>query len=358
VPTDATSDTSARPSAVRLRVTLRDVARAAGVGLATASRALDPESRYVAADVRQRVKDAAQRLGYRPNASARATTTGSTPTIAMLVSDIRDPYNAQLVHGAIQQARPSGLMVTITGTEHIIDDEVRVVRMLRSQRPRALVLTGMHSGSASSRAALLRELERYEQDGGRLVVAGDDELPFDTAAVPRREGARKLVATLAGLGYRSIALITPDVDSTGVREWEAGVLEGAREHDVRLDQASMVHVPMSREGGRSAAAGYLGSGRPQADALLAANDAMALGAMSAVREAGLVVGQEIGVAGFDDVVDADDVTPGLTSVDLSLEPIGRTAVDLALQSPDTRRRLVVFEARVVVRGSTPPRSHR
>ncbi len=273
----------------------------------------------------------------------------------MLVSDIRDPYNAQLVHGAIQQARPSGLMVTISGTEHVIDDEVRVIRMLRSQRPRAMVLTGTRSGSASSRVALLRELELYEQDGGRIVVAGDDELPFDTAAVPRREGARKLVAALAGMGYRSMALITPDVDSTGVREWETGVLEAAREHEVRVDRASMVRVPTSREGGYSAASGYLSSGRERVDALLAVTDAMALGAMSAVRHAGMVVGQDIGVAGFDDVVDADDVTPGLTSVDLSLESIGRTAVDLALQEPDAHRRLVVFEARAVLRDSTPAR---
>lgn len=353
---DARSDADEQPSGVHLPVTLRDVAREAGVGLATASRALDPDSRYVTREVRGRVLETARRLGYRPNASAKATTTGWTPTIAMLVSDIRDPYHAQLVHGAVQEARSSGLMVTITGTDHVIDDEVRVVRMLRSQLPRAMVLTGTHSGSTSSRAALLRELELYEQNGGRVVVAGDDELPFDTAAVPRREGARKLVAALAGLGYRAVALITPDVDSTGVREWETGVLEGAREHGVRVDQASMVGVPMSREGGYSAATGYLGSGRPQVDALLAATDAMALGAMNAVRDAGMVLGQEIGVAGFDDVVDADDVTPGLTSVDLSLEPIGRTAVDLALREPDARRRLIVFEARVVLRDSTPPRS--
>ncbi|WP_277211780.1 LacI family DNA-binding transcriptional regulator [Isoptericola croceus] len=353
--TETSGEAGGRANTVRPPVTLRDVAREAGVGLATASRALDPDSRYVAKDVRARVLETAERLGYRPNTSARATTTGSTPTIAVLVSDIRDPYNAQLVHGAIQQARSSGLMVTISGTEHVIDDEVRVIRMLRSQRPRVMVLTGTRSGSASSRVALLRELELYEQDGGRIVVAGDDELPFDTAAVPRREGARKLVATLAGMGYRSMALITPDVDSTGVREWETGVLEAAREHEVRVDRASMVRVPMSRDGGYSAASGYLGSAQERADVLLAATDAMALGAMSALRHAGVVVGQEVGVAGFDDVVDADDVTPGLTSVDLSLESIGRTAVDLALQEPDARRRLVVFEARVVLRDSTPVR---
>lgn len=352
---DGSSGSAGPSGAARPPVTLRDVARQAGVGLATASRALDPSSRHVAKDVRARVMETARQLGYRPNTSARATTTGSTPTIAMLVSDIRDPYNAALVHGAIQEARSSGLMVTITGTEHVIEDEVRVIRMLRGQRPRAMVLTGTRSGSASSRVSLLRELEHYERDGGRIIVAGDDELPFDTAAVPRREGARKLVVALAGLGYRSVALLTPDRDSTGVREWETGVLEGARECAVRVDQASMFRVPMSRDGGYAAASGYLGSHRSRVDALLAATDAMALGAMSAMRSAGVVPGREIGVAGFDDVVDADDVTPGLTSVDLSLEPIGRTAVDLALQAPDTRRRLIVFEARVVLRDSTPPR---
>lgn len=337
-------------------VTLRDVAKAAGVGLATASRALDPASRYVTDDARLRVHDAATKLGYRPNSSARATTTGATPTIAMVVSDIRDPYNAQLVHGAINAARHRGLMVTISGTEHAADDEVRVIRMLRSQRPLALVLAGARGGTNTSHASLLRELERYERDGGRIVVAGEDELPFDTAIVPRREGARLLITTLAELGYRSVALIRPNGDSSGVRSWETGIAEGARQTGVHVDHvAHLRDVPMSREGGYAAATELLSARRADVDALIAATDTMALGAMSAMRTIGLVPGTDIGVAGFDDVVDADDVTPGLTSVNLALEAVGAAVVDMATSVPAEQRRAEQFEARITVRASTPPR---
>lgn len=337
-------------------VTLRDVAKEAGVGVATASRALDPSSEHVTSAARARVLAAAASLGYRPNSSARATTTGATPTIAVVVSDIRDPYNAELVHGAISAARERGLIVTITGTEHADDDEVRVIRMLRSQRPRALALAGARGGSNSSHAALLRELERYEHDGGRVVVAGEDELPFDTALVPRREGARLLVVALAELGYRSVALIRPDGDSSGIRSWETGIAEGARQTGILVDHAAHLRgVPMSRDGGFAAASELLRDGRRKVDALVAATDTMALGAMSAVRSMGLLPGADIGVAGFDDVVDADDVTPGVTSVNLALEAVGGVLVELATSAPAQRRRVRQFDARVVVRGSTPAR---
>lgn len=317
---------------------------------------MDPASRYVTDDARSRVHEAAARLGYRPNSSARATTTGATPTIAMVVSDIRDPYNAQLVHGAVNAARDRGLMVTITGTEHAADDEVRVIRMLRSQRPLALVLAGARGGTNSSHATLLRELERYERDGGRVVVAGEDDLPFDTAIVPRREGARLLITTLAELGYRSVALIRPDGDSAGIRSWETGIAEGARQTGVQVDHVTYLRdVAMSREGGYAAATELLSSGRTSVDALAAATDTMALGAISAMRSLGLVPGIDVGVAGFDDVVDADDVTPGLTSVDLALESVGAAVVDMATAVASDTRRAQQFEARITIRASTPPR---
>jgi LacI family transcriptional regulator len=295
------------------------VAREAGVGLGTASRALDPRSQYVAADVRARVLETARRLGYRPNMSARATTTGATATVTVLVSDIRDPYNARLVHGAIESANRAGLIVTVAGTDHLIEDETRVVRLARSMRPRALVLTGIRSGSAVSRDALLRELSSYEQDGGRIVIAGDDELPFDTAVVPRRRGARELVRTLGELGYRRPVLVAPELDSTGTREWETGVLDGARDTALTVDAGAIARAPMTRDGGYRAAEQLIPRLTEGFDVLLAATDTMALGAMSALRAAGLRPGVDVAVAGFDDVVDADDVTPGLTSVDLALE---------------------------------------
>lgn len=344
------------PSAPPPSVTLRDVAREAGVALSTASRALDPASRYVTPEVRANVVETARRLGYRPNMSARATLMGRTSTVAVLVSDIRDPHDAQLVHGAIQRANQGGLLVNITGASHGVDDEMRAIRMLRGMRPLAMVLTDANTGHADSRAGILAELQRYLDDGGRVVVAGQDHLPFDTAVVPQRAGATALVSALADLGYRRPGLLVPEVHSLGVAEWEAGVLDGADKHGLLIDYRAAARAPRTRDGGYGAARRLLSlpeASRP--DVLVAATDLMALGAMSAVRDAGLRPGRDIGVAGFDDVVEADDVTPGLTSVDLALADLGATAVDLALQRPGSERRLARFEPRVVLRGSTPAR---
>ncbi|MCH7232258.1 LacI family transcriptional regulator [Glycomyces sp. L485] len=337
-------------------VTLRDVAAAAGVSKASASRALDPASQYVSSGMRARVLESARRLGYRPNTSARATTTGATAMVAVLVSDIRDPYNAEIVHGVIEQAGRSGLVATFAGTDHAIDDEIRVVRMMRSLRPHAMILTGARSGSTVSRTALEEELARYTQEDGRVVIAGDDELPFDTAILSRRRGASDLIAALFELGYERPALIRPEHDSVAAREWEDGIVDAARRLGMRFEYGSAVRAPMTRDGGYRAAE-HLIEHRPRGmDVVIAATDAMAIGAMSAMRNAGISPGTEIGVAGFDDVQGTEDVTPTLTSVSLALARVGAAAVELALMEPAAVRRRVEFESRVVLRGTTPDRA--
>lgn len=338
-------------------ITLRDVATAAGVSKASASRALDPDSPYVSAQMRARVVEAANRLGFRPDASAKATTAGTTEMAAVLVSDIRDPYNAEIVHGVIERAGRSGLVATFAGTDHAIDDEIRVVRMLRRLRPRAMILTGARSGSTVSRAALQEELAHYLRDGGRVVVAGDDDLPFDTVIVPRRRGAAALVDDLFRLGYRRPALVRPDHDSVATREWEDGVVETARALDMPLGYGTAIRAPMTRDGGYEAAKRLIDARPEGLDVILAATDAMAIGVMSALRDAGLEPGAEIGVAGFDDVVGAEDMSPALTSVNLALADAGAAAVELALTAPVQRRR-VELEPRVVLRGTTPARLDR
>ena len=352
---------SARPSAsetARMTITLRDVARAAEVSVATASRALDPQSRHVSAPVRERVVRAAQEMGYRPNTSARATTTGRTTMVAALVSDIREPFNAEIVHGVIERANLAGLVVTIAGTDHYFEDETRVVRMLRSMRPRAMVLTGARTGSSLARATLQEELKRYARDGGRVVVAGDDELPFDTAVLPRRRGAEMLVETLARRGYTAPAIVVPALDSVASQEWEAGVISGARAAGMHVEYSATVRAPLTRDGGFEAGRELLVSGPARFDVVLAATDMVALGVMGAIRDAGLRPGIDIGVAGFDNAIEADDVFPSLTSVDIALARAGAAAVELALQEAGSGRRVVELEPSVLLRDSTPPRTER
>lgn len=351
-PRSADVDVAESSPVVAARVTLRDVAAEAGVSLATASRALDPSSRHVAQQARERVLAAAAQLGYTPNTSARATTTGAASTIAVVVSDIRAPLNAHLVHGAIERANRDGLIVTITGTDAEIDDERRVVRMLRSMRPRAIVLTGNQFGSRESRTALMAELDRYVNDGGRVVVVGEYDMPFDTVVVPRKAAAAALVAALVSRGYRRPCLIGSS--NPAAEPWESGVLEGVAAAGMTIEPGSALRVSMSREGAYGAVASLAAEGRLTAfDILLTATDAMALGVLSALRDNGIRAGIDIAVAGFGDAVDGEDVTPTLTSVSLALEEVGRSAVDLAVQGSDGEPRVIRPVPEPVLRESTP-----
>ena len=184
--------------------TLLDVANAAGVSLATASRTLNGSTRTVNGDYRDRVLTAAAQLGYTPNLSAQAVAKGSTRTVALLVTDIADPPDAFLTAGVIDAAADAGLTVTVTVTGGDPDRELALVRTLRGQRPRVLILAGPASPDDADSAALTAELRSFEAGGGRVVVIGNRSLPF--ATVPHGEGVAALApAGLAGTGRAAVA---------------------------------------------------------------------------------------------------------------------------------------------------------
>ena len=184
--------------------TLLDVANAAGVSLATASRTLNGSTRTVNSDYRDRVLTAAAQLGYTPNLSAQAVAKGSTRTVALLVTDIADPPAAFLTAGVIDAAADAGLTVTVTVTGGDPDRELALVRTLRGQRPRVLILAGPASPDDADSAPLTAELRSFEAGGGRVVVIGNRSLPF--ATVPHGEGVAALApAGLAGTGRAAVA---------------------------------------------------------------------------------------------------------------------------------------------------------
>ena len=186
--------------------TLLDVANAAGVSLATASRTLNGSTRTVNGDYRDRVLTAAAQLGYTPNLSAQAVAKGSTRTVALLVTDIADPPAAFLTAGVIDAAADAGLTVTVTVTGGDPDRELALVRTLRGQRPRVLILAGPGPASPddADSAPLAAELRSFEAGGGRVVVIGNRSLPF--ATVPPGEGVAALApAGLAGTGRAAVA---------------------------------------------------------------------------------------------------------------------------------------------------------
>lgn len=338
----------------RAPVTLHDVAREAGVSLATASRSLNGSTRRVNEEYRQRVLDAAARLNYTPNFSAQAVVRGTTTTVALLVADIADPYFSSIAAGVVDEADDERLIVTMAATERSSERELALVRTLRGQRPRVMILAGSRRSDDPLTDALVEELRGFEDTGGRVVFVSQNPLPFDTVLLDNASGARDLAVELVGLGYRRFGIVTGDEGLQTASDRIAGFRAGLARDGVALDDRRIARAAFTRDGGYAAMAQLLAAGVDDLDAVFAVNDVMAMGAMSAMRDAGVEPGRDLGIAGFDDIPTVRDVTPTLTTVAIPLLDVGRRALRLALDGTGSAEHGVV-PTRVVLRQSTPRR---
>ncbi|PRB13080.1 LacI family transcriptional regulator [Microbacterium sp. MYb62] len=327
--------------------TLHDVARHAGVSLATASRVLNGSERKVAESFRERVQAAAATLGYTANVSAQSIARGTSPVIALLVADIADPYFGLIASGVARGADEHGLVVTIAITERDQEREARIVRALRGQRPRGLILAASRTQEPIE-ADTAHELAEFARLGGRIVAFGPDGDADRRIEIDNRSGAEALGRRMAELGYRSAIALgaaegvrTSDDRLAGFRagfEGAGGVVAAVRRGDFR------------RESGAADMTDALADGVPTGTVVFAISDVVAIGAMSAIRDSGREVGADIAVCGFDDVPASSDVAPALTTVRVPLSEVGYQAFRATVDA-DWEQAPLPLE--VVVRASTP-----
>lgn len=339
----------------RAPATLHDVAREAGVSLATASRSLNGSTRKVNEEYRKRVLEAAARLDYSPNLSAQAVARGTTTTVALLVADIADPYFSSIAAGVIAEADRERLIVTMAATERDPERELDLVRTLRGQRPRVMILAGSRPTTDPTDGALGEELRAYERSGGRVVLISRNEFDLRTVLVDNMVGAKSLAKELAGIGYRRFAIITGGEGLRTAADRVEGFRAGLAEAGGTLSDDDVIRDAFTRDGGYNGMRTLLERGLGDIELVFAANDVMAVGALSAIRDAGLIPGTDVAVAGFDDIPTVRDVTPALTTVRVPLEEIGRRALRLALGDADAAGEGPV-RTEVVLRASTPPRT--
>jgi len=333
--------------------TLEEVARAAGVSLATASRTLNGSSRKVNPAYRERVLAAARTLNYSPNLAAQAVAKGGTSTVALVVADISDPYFASIASGVMRAAEERGLIVTIGSTERRPARETALVRVLRGQRPRSIILVGSRWAIQESDRELHEELAAFVRAGGQVTMISQPQLPFRTIDIRNREGAAALAGQLIKHGYRSAAILTGPTDLITAKERAAGFADAFAEHGYPIDERWLVAGEFTRDGGFLGAAELRRRGLGEIEVLFAVNDIMAVGAMAYLRSAGVKLPEDVAVAGFDDIPSLRDITPALTTVSLPLELIGHQALELALDaSQDGETRVPVYGV-PVLRESTP-----
>jgi LacI family transcriptional regulator len=338
----------------RKPVTLFDVARAAGVSQSTASRVINGSQRVVNEELQERVLSAATKLNYTANLSAQTVARGKSTTVALLVSDIADGYFSSMAAAVMRAAEAHGLRVTIAVTERNVEREIELVRELRGQHARAIILAGSGYLDAKLTQALVRELQMFEDTGGTVVLVSRSNLPFAQVDLDNLEGARRLAAALVRLGYQSFTVLGAERTLVATHDRVQGFRLGLEGHGIMLRDDQILYSNFSWEGGFDAIQAMDESALDATELIFAVNDEMALGAIAGLRERGMRVPDDVAIAGFDDIRSLRNIVPSLTTVRVPVDEVGRQAIARAVEDGGRADHKVV-NATVVLRDSTPRR---
>ncbi|MDR5902339.1 LacI family DNA-binding transcriptional regulator [Halomonas icarae] len=328
---------------------IRKVAELAGVSVATVSRTLKSPD-IVSPATRDKVLKAVEAAGYRPNRMAVQFRSRRTHNLAVLVPTVANTFFARVISGIEQAAQQRGYGVLLCNTQGREEVETQYAGMVAARQADGVI-----------------QLRAFNPFPGDAVTPGQalpmvnacevlDEAPCSTIQLDNRAAARELTEHLISLGHRHITMIQGPRRSPLTRERVAGYRDALEAAGIRFD-ASMLYG-----GDFTLASGYRAAGELLAapvlpTAIFCENDEMAIGAIRRIREAGLLVPDDISIAGFDDIAFASFSEPPLTTIAQPADTFGRRAADMLidlLEYPATPVRHETLPHRLVVRDSTAP----
>jgi DNA-binding LacI/PurR family transcriptional regulator len=331
--------------------TLEEVAKAAGVSRATASRVVNG-SNSVGTDARQNVERAIVQLGYVPNRAARSLVTRRSETVGVVIGEpagriFGDPFFIEVLRGisAGLAARDLQLILMLTQT---LEEERRAERYLLGGHVDGVILFSLHGEDR-----LPADLKAH---GIPVVVGGEPPKGANVSSVDNDNlgGTIAAVTHLIEQGRQTVAAITGPADMPAAVTRRAGYLDALKSCGRRFDPTLEECGWFTREGGLKAMQALL-IRHPEIDAVFGGSDLMAAGALQAIYESGRRVPEDVAVVGFDDSILALTTQPPLTSVRQSMETMGRELVSILLQTmaaPDDVTRRAMLRTELIVRASS------
>ena len=326
---------------------LADVARAAGVSLATASRALS-EPAMVREETRERVRSAASMLGYVPHGAARALATRRTRTIGAVFPPVDNPIFAGATHALAQELAGAGYTLLLASHDYDLESELEATRALVERGADGLVLVGLDH-LPETYAVLERSGVPYE-----LTWSLDTTGRHHCVGLSHRLASIRVTQHLLDLGHREIAVIAGETRGNDrARDRLAGVREALAARGLKLPSKRVVETSFSVANGRAALATLL-ERAPGFTAVVGGNDPLAIGALLECQARGIAVPGQVSIAGFDDIELAGELSPGLTTVRVPSAELGREVGRRLLARLEGRSVPLAKEmaAPLVVRGTT------
>lgn len=324
-------------------VKIADVANEAGVSVATVSRALNFHP-TVNEGMAARVREAAERLGYRPNGVARSLRRKSSDVLALIISDVSNPFFTSITRGVEDVAQRNGFSVILCNSDEDPGKEADYLRIVEQEQVAGVLL---------SPHALTTDVSHLQAAGIALVVIDRPlRVEIDSVMVHSTEGARVATEHLIDEGWRTPACITGPQDAETAQQRLHGYQEAitAAGFEERVE-----HAPFRQQGGALATAALLDSPNPP-DSLFVGNAQMALGVLGELRRRKLVVGRDIGVVTFDDAPWAPFINPPMTVVAQPAYDVGAQAAELLMDRIRTgetaERRHIFLSATLIIRESS------
>lgn len=302
--------------------TIKDIASAAGVSLATVSRVINNGPK-VGEATRARVKQIMAEMGYRPNANARALVNKRSASLGVVLAELSDPFFATLAHGIEATTRKQNVQILMSSGSIERDTELKAIETLLEHRCDAMVV---HSKALDDDTLL----ELAAQVPGFVLI--NRHIP----AIANRcvwldniSGGAMMARHMISLGHHDMAVINSRYPIEDPKQRIEGIRKEVERAGLELPNAAIEHSTPDQEGGELAVQNLLAKGRPFT-AVLAYNDAMASGAMTILQDHGIDVPGDVSVIGYDDVLLAKYCRPKLTTLRYPIELMAMQAAELAL----------------------------
>jgi Transcriptional regulators len=332
----------------RKRITIADVAAAAGVSMMTVSRAVNSRD-GINVETRERIMKIAAELGYRPNHIARGLVTRQTATLGLIMPDVANPFFAQIARSAEDIAYQNGYALFLINTGEDIAREKNALDSLLEKEIDGAIL-------CSSRLSQEEMMGYLEVLPATVLVNREldvHEVNVASINVDDKQGIQLAIDYLVRQGHSHIAFAAGPLSSVSSQRRLEGYRAGLQEHGLEFKEKMVANCSPTTQGGEEAVAALLGC-CPQVDAVLSFNDLVAVGATRACLQAGRKVPQEIAVVGADDIPLAALTNPSLTTLHVDLNRLGEQAM-LALirliSAPTEPARKVILEPELVLRQS-------